>query len=289
MFAKFLRWIGIALGGLIAIAAVTVGVLYVIASARLTKKYEIRAESLAIPTDQASLELGKKWATVLCAECHGADLSGKSMVNDSTIGYIAAANLTSGAGGSGSELTDADWILAIRHGVDPEGRALIGMPSMNYYYLNDQDLGSIIAYIKTIPSVDNKLGEPKLSFTGKVLLAAGLFGKDILPAEQIAHGGQRPLAVPPAADKEYGEYLVRIDGCRDCHGANLTGGSSPEPGARHAPDITPNGFFRTWSLQKFVTAARTLKGKGMPWSILKPLDDSELDAIYLYLQSLPSK
>ncbi len=289
MFAKLLKWIGIVLGGLIAIAVVAVGVLYAIASARLAKKYEIRAESLAIPTDQASLELGKKWATVLCTECHSADLSGKSMVNDPTVGYLAASNLTSGAGGSGSELTDADWILAIRHGVDPEGRAVIGMPSMNYYYLSDQDLGAIIAYVKKIPSVDNELGEPSLSFTGKILLGAGLFGKDILPAEQIAHTGPRPSVVPPAANEEYGAYLVRIDGCRDCHGQDLTGGSSPEPGARHAPDITPNGFFRTWSLQKFVTAVRTLKGKGMPWSILKPLDDNELNAMYLYLQSLPSK
>ncbi len=289
MFAKVLKWIGIALGGLIAVAAVVVGLLYVSGNARLAKKYKVAPESVAIPSDPASLQLGKKWATSLCTECHGADLAGKSMVDDQTIGYMAAPNLTSGEGGSGSEMTDADWILTIRHGVDPEGRALLGMPSMNFYYLNDRDLGAIIAYIKTVPPVNNEFAEPDLSFIGKVLLGAGAFGKDILSAETIAHTGPRPAVVTPADSRVYGEYLVRIEGCRDCHGENLTGGKSPEPGARHAPDITSNGFIRTWSQEKFVSDARTLRGKGMPWSILKPLDDTELKAMLLYLQSLPPK
>ncbi len=289
MFARLFKWIGIVLGGLVVIAAVAVGVLYAIGNARLTKKYDVQPESLAIPTDQASVELGKKWATALCTGCHGTDFSGKPMVDDRTIGYFAAPNLTSGEGGSGSEFTDADWVLAIRHGVDPEGSALIGMPSMNFYYLNDQDLGAIIAYIKTIPPVDRDLGDANLSFMGKALLGAGVFGQDILPSEKFAHTGPRPSVVAPAANPEYGEYLVRIEGCRDCHGEDLTGGKSAEPGARHAPDITSNGFIRTWSQEHFVKAARTLTGRGMPWAILKPLDDTELDAILMYLQSLPSK
>ncbi len=290
MLAKIVKWIGLALGGLIALAAIAVGILYTIGNARLTKKYVVQPESVAIPADQVSLQLGKKWATALCTSCHGTDFSGKTMVNDQTVGYFAAPNLTSGKGGSGNEMTDADWILAIRHGVDPhEGRALLAMPSVNFYYLSDQDLGAIIAYIKTVPPVDKGFGEVNLTFVGRALLGAGVFGQDILPAEKIAHAGPRPPALVPTANLEYGEYLVRIEGCRDCHGENLTGGKSPEPGARHAPDITPKGFFRTWSQDKFIKDARTLKGKGMPWAILKPLDDTELDAIFLYLQSLPSK
>ena len=290
MFAKILKWIGITLGGLIALVAVLVGILYEIADARLTKKYEVQAESIAIPSDQTSLEQGKKWATVLCTDCHGADFSGKALADDQTVGYIPAPNLTSGEGGSGSEMTDTDWILAIRHGVDPhEGRALLVMPSMNYYYLNDKDLGAIVAYIKTIPRVDHDMGETNLSFMGKALLGAGVFGKDTLSAESITHTGPRPAVVAPGATPEYGGYLVRIEGCRECHGENLAGGKSPEPGAPQAPDITSNGILGAWSEETFIKAARTSKGKGMPWAILKPLDDSELGAIFRYLQSLTSK
>ena len=70
------------------------------------------------------------------------------------------------------------------------------------------------------------------------------------------------------------------------NGENLTGGQSAEPGARRAPDITSNGFMRTWSQEHFVKAARTLTGRGMPWAIVKPLGDTELDAILMYLKVL---
>ena len=297
MLTKIFKWTGIVIGSLLVLAAVLVGVLYARGNARLTKEYDVQPESVLIPTDQASLEQGKKWATVLCADCHGEDFSGKPLVDDKTVGFVAAPNLTSGQGGAGEEFTDQDWILALRHGVDPhEGRALIAMPSMNYFYLTDKDLGEIITYLKTLPPVDNEMGEPELSFMGKVLLAAGGFGKSVLPAEVIAHPGSVSSVVEPSvnveyggATVEYGDYLVRVIGCRDCHGENLTGGSSPAPGAPYAPDLTSGGVGGTWSKEAFITAVRTMQGKGMPWAALKPLDDPELEAILLYLQSLPSQ
>jgi mono/diheme cytochrome c family protein len=297
MSTKTFKGIGIVLGSLFVLAAVLAGVLYARGNARLTKEYDVRPESVEIPTDQVSLEEGKKWATVLCADCHGDDFSGKPLVDDKTVGFVAAPNLTSGEGGAGEEFADQDWILALRHGVDPhEGRALIAMPSMNYSYLTDKDLGEIIAYMKTVRSVDNDLGEPELSFVGKVLLAAGGFGKSVLPAEIITHTGPPPSAGAPSVNVdygnynvEYGEYLVRITGCRDCHGENLTGGSSPEPGAPQAPDLTSGGVGGTWSKETFITAVRTMRGKGMPWLGLKPLSDQELEAVLLYLQGLPSQ
>jgi len=289
MFKKILRWIGFGLGGLIIVAAVLVGVLYTRGNARLTKKYDIQTESLVIPANAESVELGKHWASALCMDCHGEDLAGEALVDDQTVGFVPAPNLTAGEGGAGGEFTDADWVRALRHGVDPEGRALIGMPSMNYYYMNDQDLGALIAYIKTVPPVDHDMGEPTLSFMGKVLLAAGGFGNNILPAEVIDHTGMRPDVIEPGTNVQYGSYLVRLGGCRDCHSENLTGGNSPEPGAPHAPDLTPNGPVGTWSKDTFIISVRTMKGKGMPWAELRPLSDSDLEAIFLFLQSLPAR
>jgi mono/diheme cytochrome c family protein len=296
MLTKIFKWTGIVLGSLLVLAAVLVGVLYARGNARLTKEYDVHPESVIIPTDQASLAQGKKWASVLCADCHGEDFSGRPLVDDKTVGFVPAPNLTSGEGGSGEEFTDQDWILALRHGIDPhEGRALIAMPSMNYSYLTDKDLGEIIAYIQTVPAVNNELGEPELSFMGKVLLAAGGFGKSILPSEVIVHPGSTPSAIVPSVNVEYGsggvehgDYLVRVIGCRDCHGENLTGGSSPAPGAPYAPDLTSNGIGGTWSKETFITAVRTMQGKGMPWAALRPLEDPELETILLYLKSLPS-
>lgn len=289
MFTKILMWIGIALGTVIVVgAAVAAGIFYPSGNAQLTRTYDVQAESVSIPTDQASLALGKKWATVLCTGCHGNDLSGKAMLDAPIIGYLAAPNLTAGKGGSGSEMSEADWIVAIRHGVDPhEGKTLIAMPSMNFFYLSDTDLGAIIAYLKSVPPVDHELGETKLSLLGTALVGAGVFGKDSLPAEQIVQAGPRPPVIAPAASAEYGAYLVRIEGCRDCHGENLTGGSSPAAGGAYAPDITGRGIFSKWTQQTFAAATRVKTGKGMPWDSLKPLSPTELEAIYLYLHSLP--
>ncbi len=289
MFTKIIKWIAIVLGGLILLAVVAVGALYFFGNSRLTRKYTVQPEAVSIPTDAASIQQGQHLAETLCAHCHGKDFSGAALVDDAQIGYIPAPNLTRGEGGAGGEFSDADWVLALRHGIDPEGRALIGMPSQNYYYLSDKDLGDLIAYFKTAPAVNHDLGEPAMSFMGKVILAAGMFGKDILPAESIQHAAARPPAVDPAVNAQYGAYLATLGGCHDCHGQNLTGGKSPEPGAPHAPDITLNGVAGAWSQETFISAVRTMKGVGMPWEELKPLADSDLQAIFLYLQSLPGK
>jgi mono/diheme cytochrome c family protein len=289
MFKKFLKWSSIVLAGLIVLAALGTAALYAIGNGRLTKNYSVQPEVVEIPTDQASIQAGQKLATNFCTHCHGEDFSGKALIDDAQVGYVPAPNLTPGEGGAGGEFTDADWIRALRHGIDPEGRALIGMPSQNYYYMSDQDLGDLIAYLKSVAPVNHELGEPAMSFMGKVLLAAGAFGENILPAESIQHNGTRPAAVAPGVNTQYGEYLVRLGGCRDCHGQELAGGKSPEPGAHLASNLTPGGDFAAWSQETFITAMRTNRdvNLGMPWQDFAHLTDDEIKAIFLYLQSLP--
>ncbi|MCP4359271.1 MAG: hypothetical protein GY796_14760 [Chloroflexi bacterium] len=65
--------------------------------------------------------------------------------------------MTSGAGGINGVYRDADFIHAIWHGVGSNGKALFIMPSAEYYYLSDADLGALIAYLKTIPAVNSAL------------------------------------------------------------------------------------------------------------------------------------
>lgn len=295
MFTEIFKWILTVLGILLVLAVAVSSVLYAQGNARLTKKYQVEWESVVIPTDQASIDNGKKLAAVLCVDCHGEDFSGKPLVDDKTVGFIPAPNLTPGEGGAGSEFTDSDWILALRHGIDPhEGRSFVAMPSMNFTYLNDRDLGALIAYIKSVPPVDHDAGETELTFMGKIILATGGFGKNVLPAEVIDQTGSHPQingygtgVADQKPNVKYGEYLVRVIGCRDCHGENLMGGTSPEPNAPFAPDITSNGIAGTWSLQTFITAAHTDISRAMPWVMLQPLNNSELESIFAYLQTLP--
>lgn len=128
------------------IIVILAGALNAIGNSHMMKKYELQVESVLIPTDHESIERNRKRVAALCADCHGADYARQPLVHDPGIGFIPAPNPTSGQGGAVSGFTDQDWIQVLRHGIDhQEGRTLIAMPSMNYFYLNDMDLGEIIA------------------------------------------------------------------------------------------------------------------------------------------------
>ena len=93
-----------------------------------------------------------------------------------------------------------------------------------------------------------------------------------------------------------GMYLVNINDCRSCHGQNLNGGTFPDPTiTKISPNVTPGGELGFWSETDFITTLRTGKTPSghdldpdfMPWKEISHFSDDELQAIYMYLQSLP--
>lgn len=254
---------------------------------RLNTVYEIPVEAMDIPTDQASIERGQHLInTVLfCKECHGEDLGGKLQFNDPLTGRIAASNLTNGVDGVASDRSDEEWVLAIRHGVDEDGKPLIEMPSESFYYLSDSDLGAIIAYLKSLPKVDSELPERRL---GPFYQLSILSNPNLIPAEVIDHESARPPAPEPGVTIEYGKYLATA--CRICHGPVLSGG----PGAGAGLDLRSSGNLSEWSEEEFIKALRTgetprgedLDPRLMPWERVGKLTDDELRAIWLYLRTL---
>ena len=89
--------------------------------------------------------------------CHGDNLAGDTLVDDFAFARIAASNLTSGRGGIGGTYSDIDYVRAIRHGVGNDGKGLPIMPSEAFNKFSDHDLGAMIAYLKTLPPVDNEV------------------------------------------------------------------------------------------------------------------------------------
>lgn len=289
---KILKWIGIVVGGLLALVVIALAVMYFSADFRFNKTYTIAAEPVVIPTDAASLEIGKHWAEMQCQSCHGEDLGGGPFFEDPSLGYVDAPNLTAGNGGIGGTYTDADWVRAIRHGINHDGTSVFIMPSNDYYYFSDADLGGVIAYVKSVPAVDRETRPRSLAPFAKVLYSLGAFG-NLLYAETIQHD-VRPPAPPVGITLEYGEYLVNANGCRPCHGQALSGAQPSEPGAPFAPNLTPGGEFVRWSEEDFIQALRTgITPSGhkmtdaMPWKGLGKMTDDELKTVWMYLQSQP--
>ena len=296
MLRKWLARIGAAMLALAAVAAATV---FALSQARLTRVYVLPAEKIAIPTQPAAIARGHHLAIISgCIDCHGQNLSGRVFFENVMIGRFIAPNLTKGRGGSGERFSDQDWVHAIRHGVRSDGKPLLVMPSKQYYSLSDADLGALIAYLKTIPPIDNELPSSTVSPIGRTLMLA-MKDLPLLAAERIDHDAARPPAPPVGVTVEYGKYLaVR---CTGCHGENLSGGKIPgtPPDWPPALNLTPypGAAVAQWSEAQFVQALRTgvtprgnqFDTKYMPWKVLGQMTDDEMEAVWLYLKSLPPR
>ncbi len=289
---RVLKWIGIGLGGLLGLLVVAVAVLAFLGGRKLNREYAVQPEVVVVGNDTAVLERGQYLVSVGCAGCHGENLGGTAFFEDPVLGSIPAPNLTRGQGGAAAVYSDADFVRAIRQGIDSEGKPLMIMPSAAYWYYSDADLGAIIAYLQSAPPVDNNLGDKKLGLVGLALMGAGVL--DVLAVEKIDHTAPRAAAPVQQVDAAYGEYLVNISDCRSCHGPALTGGRSEEPGAPAAPSLAPDGALANWSADDFMATfrtgrtpdGRTLNPAYMPWQHYGRMTDADLTALFLYLQAL---
>jgi mono/diheme cytochrome c family protein len=291
---KFFKWLGIFIVGLIGLIVLVAAGLYISTTIRLNMTYNVQAETITIPADSASIERGKQWVeSGACKYCHGSDLSGTAFLDDPMLGKIPARNLTPGKGGAGSEFADADWVRAIRYGINPESQSLIIMPASYLYYFSDSDLGDIIAYLKTLPPVDKEWPDPEFTPFGKILVGAGALGK-IIEAENINYSATRPPAPIEGVTAAYGEYLIEVNGCRMCHGGDLAGVKNPpNPAAPPVPGLVAGSEVAFWSEAQFITTIRTgVTPSGrpltefMPWKEFRIMTDDQVKAIWLYLNSL---
>jgi cytochrome c553 len=291
---KIFKWIGIILG--LAILTVTMTTVFIVRSfnAKLNKHYDFQVQNIPIPADSISIARGRSWSAV-CTSCHGENLGGKIVFEDPGLATIYASNLTSGAGGVASVYSDQDWIRAIRHGVRRDGKALFLMPAHEFHHLNQSDLASLIAYIKTLDPID-QMPKPLITTTvAKILGELGAFGI-LFPAEIIDHSAEFDSPIDAAVTPKYGEYVVNVVGCRTCHGQELNGGKDPNPDAPPGPNLTPGGIMSKYSGEQFLhtirtgvtLTGRTLNEEFMPWPAISKLDEIQIRAIYIYLKSLPA-
>jgi mono/diheme cytochrome c family protein len=294
---RALRWIGIGVLCLVGLVLIAVAGVYIASTIRLNKTYQIAPESIAIPSDAASIERGRHLAMSIgqCVDCHGDNLAGKVFLDAPGIVRASSANLTAGEGGAGRTFSDADWVRALRHGVGADGKPLLIMPAQGFNALSPEDLGALIAYVKSVPAIDNVPPPSDVQLLRRALFVAGQI--QALAAETIDHGAPAAPAPPAGPTKEYGQYLARVGGCVDCHGANLSGGPIPgaPPSAPPASNITPGGEIGAWSEADFIKTMRigvNPAGKQidsfMPYKYIGRLTDDELKAIYLYLKSVPA-
>lgn len=292
---RALKWFGIGAAGLL-------GVIVLLTSGFYARGRIVSADSIevagtpvaAAPLDDPAVlargrHLGENIAH--CAGCHYPDLGGGEFINEPAFAVLPAPNLTTGEGGVGAAYGPDELERAIRHGVAADGRGLFAMPSHYYAHMSDADVAAIVAWVRTRPAIDRDVGERKLGPIGGILAGLGQLHTAPAMIDHAAVGGAAPAEGPTA---EYGEYLVTIAVCGDCHGETLEGRQPGEKGPPPGPNLTPaNGGAGSWPLEAFrhtlregeTPDGRRLDAKQMPWPTYGRMSDVELEAIWLHLRS----
>jgi hypothetical protein len=234
------------------------------------------------------------WAapgTPIVADREGA---GEVMPYANLPGRIVAPNLTPDPETGAGRWTDDQLARAIREGVGHDGRALFPiMPYEHYHNMSDEDLASIVVYLRSVPAVHNPLPATEIIFPVKYLIRS-------VPQPVTA-----PVADLGSTDQlKYGTHLADQAGCVDCHtpkvrgqnvpGMEFAGGFSfPGPwGSVASANITPDpSGISYYDEALFLNVMRTGQVKArklspiMPVMVYKNLTDYDLKAIFAFLRA----
>lgn len=263
----------------------------------LHRTWQVNETVLALPTDAAAIERGRHIATTRgCTDCHTSNLGGQVVIHAPPIAQIAAPNLTRGSGGVTAAFSVVDWERAIRHGLRPDGRALLLMPSDEMNGLSDADTADLIAWLRQVPAVDRASQPNSIGPVGRALLAFGQL--PLIAATRINQHASHIASITPGVTIEYGRYLAQ--GCGGCHGAHLSGGTIPgmPPDTPKAANLTPDPVtgLGKWSKVDFYRVVReghkpdgSAVNPFMPWKAIGSSSDAELDALWAYLRSVPPR
>lgn len=261
---------------------------------QLGRNYKVTVAKVAVPSGAEAIAQGRHLAATRgCYECHGEDLGGLIVIDDPAMGRVAGPNLTRGPGGLAARFGDDDYVRAIRHGLAPDGHPLFLMPSTDYAPFSDEDLGALIAYLKSVPPVNRARGPVQLGPIARLLMFVGTIKPS---AELIDHELLRPAKITAGLTVEYGRYVANA--CTGCHGPNLSGGriaSGPSDWPR-AANLTPDATSRLakWTEADFLNLLRT--GKSPDGTAISPvmphafgeLYEVEQKSLWLFLKSLPA-
>jgi hypothetical protein len=216
-------------------------------------------------------------------------------------GTLYSKNITPAGLGS---FSDGELYRVLTTGVTKDGHALFPlMPYPHFSKLTEDDIYSIIAYIRTLAPIDSKIPERHLNFPVNLIVR-------MIPQRHV------PAAEPNHDDPyDYGRYLVNAAGCADCHtpvengdpikGMDFAGGMKFRLpfGVVRAANLTPDEEtgIGQWTKEMFISRFKDFASEDshhldpatmkfntvMPWLFLAGMTDEDLGAIYSHLRTLP--
>jgi mono/diheme cytochrome c family protein len=219
------------------------------------------------------------------------------------LGKVMAPNITSDVETGIGGWTDDEIARAIQEGVSKSGAALFPvMPYLNFRNMDDEDLASIVVYLRTVPAVKMQRERTKLIFPLSVLVKT-------MPVPLPSHAPKPSPVRATAVDR--GAYLVKnLSNCGECHtpaddkgqllpGMGFSGGGEfhnllDNMKPIHSLNITTDASgIAHYDEAMFIQTIRTGKVVGRALNPIMPIEnyrgmtDADLKDIFAFLQSLP--
>jgi mono/diheme cytochrome c family protein len=302
---KIFKWIGVIL------LFVLTG-FFILVMMRQNRKFEAPLPAIHASRDKAIIAKGRSlvFGIAHCANCHSpkehqqAVLRGEEVALSGglefkiPIGVLYSKNLTPDASGIGN-MSDAALARALRYGIGKNGNALFDF--MPFHNTSDEDITAIISYLRSQPAVKNEIPKNKLNLLGKIINAFVL--------EPVGPSGDVPVSVKVDSTAEYGQYIAAsVANCKGCHSNRnlMTGAFIGEEYAGGlefgvdtdsgkytltTPNLTPDtsGRIKGWTQEQFIQRFRAgarIPGSHMPWGPFSRMSDTELKAVYNFLQTV---
>lgn len=257
------------------------------------------------------LERGRYVVTSItgCLACHseldwsadgmtvkaGTEGGGRNMA-DEGMPWLSIPNITPDPEFGAGAWTDDMLARAIREGIGHDGRALFPMmPYASYRYLSDEDLASIVVFIRSLRPMRSSPPPSAIPF----------------PVNRLINGVPAPVTAPVSAPNRadalaYGEYLVRVGICRDCHtttdaqgqqvpGMEFAGGTimvNPEGDVASANITSAPSGIPYYTEELFMEMMRTGRVRSrkihdmMPWKMYGQQTDEDLKAMFAYIKTI---
>lgn len=291
MGAWFKR-VGLGLGLLLVLGVAMLLFASMLGDRKRQRSVDVTVPGVAWATDAQGIARGHYlYRSRGCADCHGLDGGGREFINDGKGMRVRGPNITQGS--PVARYTAQDWERIIRHGVRADGRAALVMPSEDYNRLTNADLAALVGYVRTLESRSGGEVVMELPLPVKVLYGLGVI-RDA--SEKIDHSLAPAQPVAAAVNAQHGAYVANM--CIGCHGPGLSGGTIPggPPDWPPAANLTPgpgSAMVRYPDANTFVTMLRAGKRPDgstiavMPFESLRELNDTDAQALYAFLQTVP--
>lgn len=261
---------------LVAIVVLAFALLYGLSEWSLRRGHQVPLTDIAIPHDAASVDEGGRLAKVFgCRGCHNPNGEGSVWADPP---WFVASIAPPGIARKIAGYSDAEVARLIHHGVRKDGTTLFIMPTIAHRNIADDDLGKVIAWLRTVKAGPQDVTQDT---------TFGPLGRLMILTGQVKPSFQPGDVAPKQRPAELGKYYYDAV-CSECHKLDVP--QVTEDGQETAPALASTAAsYPLPAFQKLLRTGTSLGGaklmlmKDVATEATYALTDDEIAQIHAWL------